>query len=221
MVVRTRDRIALTARELFNLEGEQNVAMVDIAMAMDISPGNLYYHYRGKEQLIPALVDLFEREIEQLLHAPLDNLDSLGDHWSYLYLLLEAIHNNRFIYNNLTDISQRDKSLARRFARTLALKRKTVGALCTKLSKQGHITLDAPSRDNLLDTLVLTLTYWLNYAALQYPNEDLSIRLHRGVYRLATLLAPYMNDRQAFAEHCRLLYQSQLPIKPTGAIAPA
>ena len=219
MAVRTKDRIALTARELFNLEGEQNVAMVDIALAMDISPGNLYYHYRGKDQLMPVLMDFVEGDIGQLLSAPLDKLETLEEHWGYLYLLLEAIYQNRFIYHNLSDISQRDKSLRRRFTRLLTLQRKTVHRLCDKLVAGGHITLEPQARAVLVDAVMLTLTCWLNYDALQHPHEDPSVRLHRGVYHLAMLFAPFMNNRQVFAEHCRVLYQAQLS-RDNGGAAP-
>jgi len=45
--LKTADRILETACALFNEEGEHNVSASDIAIALDISPGNLYYHFKG------------------------------------------------------------------------------------------------------------------------------------------------------------------------------
>ena len=60
--VKTRDRILQTALALFNEEGEENVSTVDIAAVMGISPGNLYYHFKGKEAIIAGLFEGFEEK---------------------------------------------------------------------------------------------------------------------------------------------------------------
>lgn len=216
MAGRTKERVVFAARELFNTEGEQNVAMVDIALAMDISPGNLYYHYPGKEQLIHVLMELFVQEVDEVLVAPIEKLDTFNDYWAYLYLLLEVIHKNRFIYSNLSDIGQRDKTLSRRISQVISHKRKAINTLCTKLHEQGHINLDNDMKMALVDEVVLMLTYWFNFAALQNTKEELqqhSQIIHDGVYRLLMIFSPYMYGQQKFKEQCRLLHQSHNPNK--------
>ena len=53
---RTRERILETALAMFNQFGEPTVATTSIAFEMGISPGNLYYHYHSKEQIVADLV---------------------------------------------------------------------------------------------------------------------------------------------------------------------
>ena len=70
--MKTKDRILQYSLQLFNEEGEQNVTPVDIANVLEISPGNLYYHFKGKDPIIHQLFLDFEEEFRMVLHAPID-----------------------------------------------------------------------------------------------------------------------------------------------------
>lgn len=58
----TKDRILKAALQLFNELGSDAVTTHDIAAKADLSPGNLYYHFKNKNAIIRALfyeIDLF------------------------------------------------------------------------------------------------------------------------------------------------------------------
>ena len=60
----TYTRIIDASLTLFNEEGERNISTNHIAAHLGISPGNLYYHFRNKDEII---VQLFKRYSEALL----------------------------------------------------------------------------------------------------------------------------------------------------------
>ena len=66
---RTAERILEVTLELFNRFGEPNVSTTLISAELGISPGNLYYHYPAKDELINSLYDRYERALNELLNA--------------------------------------------------------------------------------------------------------------------------------------------------------
>ena len=64
---RTAERILEVTLALFNRFGEPNVSTTLISAELGISPGNLYYHYPAKDELINNLFDRYERVYRDVL----------------------------------------------------------------------------------------------------------------------------------------------------------
>ena len=117
---RTRERIVENSLSLFNRDGAPHVTTADIAVEMGISPGNLYYHFRNKDEIIGELFAAFERRLSQLVSAPRGRLAGVEDLWFFLHLLFEAMWDYRFLYRDLDEILSRDRTLA---SKTLPVRR--------------------------------------------------------------------------------------------------
>ncbi|MEO6065375.1 MAG: TetR/AcrR family transcriptional regulator, partial [Lysobacterales bacterium] len=130
---RTRERIAETALSLFNQFGAPNVTTTVIADELDISPGNLYYHYSNKDEIVNTILAAFEREIEETLAAPASDdarTLSVEDIWLFLHLLFEIIWKYRFFYRDLSDLVSENRTLEMHFKQILAHKIATALRLC-------------------------------------------------------------------------------------------
>jgi len=209
--MKTKDRILQTSLLLFNEEGEPNVTTVDIANEMEISPGNLYYHFRGKEILIEELYEQFDREMTEILSAPIQKSISVQDSWFYLYVVFEHIYNYRFLYFNLTDIIQRYEKIQRRFKRLLKLKHTTVKTMCLELQRNGVLMLpkDDVETEALVNQAVITVLYWMSFNNLnERMTKNPEILMHEGVFQVMSLIAPYLSaDKRDFFNECKDLYR--------------
>lgn len=208
--VKTRDRILKTSLALFNSEGEAQVSTVDIAAVLGISPGNLYYHFRGKEAIIEALFDDFETELRQVLSAPIEKPLSLEDNWIFAYIVFEEINDFRFFYEGMPSILERCPSLRPRLARLLALKKSTTLAILTSLERQKLVAFFADEKERLADRIAAHLTYWLQYRAITHGEQSDRARIHDGVYSTIMQIAPYVAaDRAQYLKGAAAYFAKQ------------
>ena len=91
MARQTRQRILDASLMMFNAQGEPNVTTNHIADELEISPGNLYYHFRNKDDIIEQLFAVYEQRMDAALVAPSGRLPGLEDVWLQLHLVFECI----------------------------------------------------------------------------------------------------------------------------------
>ena len=214
--MKTRDRILHTSLALFNDEGESQTTTIDIANEMDISPGNLYYHFKGKDEIIAELFQQYEQALSHTLTAPIErplsaDRSNVEDNWYYLYVVLEEMYQYRFLYHNLDDILQRYPDLRRGFKRLIQLKRAALFAICQTLLQQSVIDAKDQQLLGLVDNMTLNLTFWFNYDQLLHDERPPQVTIHQGVLQLLTMVAPYLGDDQLdFYRDCESIYASML-----------
>jgi len=103
----TRNRILVASLLLFNEHGEPATTTNEIADEVDISPGNLHYHFRKKEQVVTALLDEFQADAKRVLQPPGGGIVTIDDFWVFLHLLLECTAAYRFLFRDLESLSER------------------------------------------------------------------------------------------------------------------
>ena len=94
--VKTKDRILHTSLQLFNERGERSVTTNHIASELGISPGNLYYHFRNKQEIIKELMEQYQRETLDMLALPKDRLLNANDKIRYFQVLSSQLWEYRF-----------------------------------------------------------------------------------------------------------------------------
>ena len=187
---RTRERIVETALKLFNDFGEPNVTTTVIADEMEISPGNLYYHFHSKDEIVNALFAEYEKEIESLLTAPGNRPQGTEDIWLFLHLLFETIWKFRFFYRDINDLLTRNRLVETHFQRILEHKESTAINVCQGLAASGTLTATAAEIRALATNMSVVATFWLSFEHARRPRGEPDIG--RGIYQVMSLAAPYL-----------------------------
>jgi AcrR family transcriptional regulator len=194
---RTRERILELSLRLFNEFGEPNITTTVIAEEMDISPGNLYYHFRNKDDIVNSLFVQFEAEIERMLAVPANRRPNIEDVWLYLHLMFELVWRYRFFYRDLSDLLSRNRKLELQFKQILAHKIKVAQQLCIGLRGEKALEATDMEIDALATNMVVVATYWLSYEYVRNPRKyteqaAMAEALARGSYQVLSLIGPYL-----------------------------
>jgi AcrR family transcriptional regulator len=197
---RTAERILEVTLELFNRFGEPNVSTTLISAELGISPGNLYYHYPAKDELINTLFERYEKALGELLGAS-DGVRNVEDAWFFLHSLFEIIWEYRFLYRDLNDLLSKNRMIETHFQAVLKDKTRAIRHLLAALNRHSAVTMDAREMEPTADSMVVVLTYWLSFEYVRDPRHALEPdnaqqALMRGAYHVLNLLAPYLESSQ-------------------------
>jgi len=197
---RTAERILEVTLELFNRFGEPNVSTTLISAELNISPGNLYYHYPAKDELINSLFTRYEEALTQLLHAA-DDVRNVEDAWLFFHMLFELIWQYRFLYRDLNDLLSKNRKLETQFQLVLKNKSHAVQTVLNGLSRGNALHIASRDAEPVATAMVVVLTYWLSYEYVRDPRnalepESAGSALLRGAFHVLSLLMPYLEANQ-------------------------
>ncbi|PIM53784.1 TetR family transcriptional regulator [Roseateles chitinivorans] len=193
---RTAERILEVTLDLFNRFGEPNVSTTLISAELGISPGNLYYHYPAKDELINALFNRYDKSLSELLGA-VGNVRNVEDAWLFFHMLFELIWQHRFLYRDLNDLLSKNRKLETHFQHVLEQKTQAMVGLLGGLQASGALTMQVREAVPTANAMVVLLSYWLSYEYVRDPRNALEPErageaLMRGAFHVLGLLLPYL-----------------------------
>ncbi|PWU20904.1 MAG: TetR/AcrR family transcriptional regulator [Bdellovibrio sp.] len=109
--MKTKDRILMTSIELFNRHGIVAVTTNHIAKALDMSPGNLYFHFSNKEEIVRALFKIMCQETYDLWRA--QKRDNLLHPLDLIEKNFEIYWRYRFFHREMYYLRRKDAQLAK------------------------------------------------------------------------------------------------------------
>lgn len=207
--MKTAERILITSLEMFNEKGEANISCVDIAIELDISPGNLYYHYKGKEVIVAALFDMYQERINKILNAPQETDLTLEEFFYFLLMLLESIHLFRFLYHNPADLIAKYPLVAKGFKRLLKTKENSFQQQLAKFVADGKMILTPHDQIHMVQLMTLLFTQAANYYLLKGDDIDSEHYLYESLSNVLFALAPYVQMEFEELQQLKAMIESQ------------
>jgi len=195
----TRERIIETAIELFNDQGTRAVTTNHIAAAMGISPGNLYYHFRNKEEIIREIFAQMNRVgVSDYREITAERGPGTTPSMEETFLMVQRFNwRYRFFKRELASLVQSDPELKAQFVAShrqhLAIVR---GSIDLSIAQGFLRGIPEEQRELLAEQFWMIALFWLNY--LEAGGEEVTEEtLQRGTKILRNMLVPYLAERLA------------------------
>ena len=191
--MKTKDKIIATAIDLFNIHGTKAISTNHIAKEMGISPGNLYYHFRSKNDIIRSILANFSNELESVFKIQLDTISDFSSNLAsvfncffkiqklYQFLFIEGIH-----------LTKQDDILLDNYTRLRILIKKDYHKLLTNLVKIKIIKKQSLKIiDDLLDAQWIIMWYWINHSILDRNTYD-DFQIQKGIKLSFSIIEPHL-----------------------------
>lgn len=161
--MKTKDKIVLTSIELFNRSGVVAVTTNHIAKELSISPGNLYFHFANKEEIIRQIFRQMCRETYQLWKT------KKGQKPQHPLILIEKnfelFWKYRFFHREMYYLRRKDSALNRLWKAHIAKCLRLMTLVYKRWIKQGWMT-PISSQDELsflANVLLATASTFLHF----------------------------------------------------------
>ena len=190
--MKTRDKIIQASIELFNEHGERTITTNHIAAHLGISPGNLYYHFRNKQDIIQSIFKQYEAHLETSFQPYVDHKIDAAMLVTYFDAMFYALWKFRFFYANLTDILSQDDVLKEKYLNVQKMVHMRASRIIEQLTEDKVIELSAEDIPQLADTMKLVLSSWISYKLAQSTDTTVTKAcLYEGVLRVLMLTKAY------------------------------
>ncbi len=193
--VTTKEAIIITAIELFNEKGTATVSTNQVAEAMGISPGNLYYHFSNKEEIIRHIHQRMVADMDTAWVADGDGSSALENFFNAMTALQEMLVNYKFFQMELSTLIGNDPELATQYKNDRKARLKEIEAFFEYLIESG--VMRRPDDKRTLPRLIrigwLIADYWLDFLKIEGLSLD-EKNMGEGIELIRVLLGPYLNE---------------------------
>lgn len=161
--MKTKDRILNISLQLFNERGERAVTTNHIAAELGMSPGNLYYHFRNKSEIIKELMEQYQAETLGLLALPDDRLLNANDKIRYFQVLSNQLWAYRFLHRDVYHLIESNEDFHRMYPKFAGKVMQQGQKIYQAFVDAGLMKMTASEIEALIINLWIVLTNWTNF----------------------------------------------------------
>jgi AcrR family transcriptional regulator len=195
--IKTYDRIVLESLKLFNEQGERSITTNHIAAHLGISPGNLYYHFRNKEEIVYQIFLQYRDFINERLSVPADRRMTVDDLVNYLDTAFLAMWQFRFMFYDLPGLLARNPQMQSDYHQFVHTEMKDILAgHFREFIKLGlFLKMDEADIEPITLNIWLVVKFWFAFEQTAWPDAPITEKSsRRGVRQVLSLLKPYVQE---------------------------
>lgn len=202
----TRQEIIRQSVHLFNARGFFKVTIKEIAEAMGISPGNLTYHFKKKENLLEAIQTELLKEAEGII-VPRDQELNLAHFQEMFEKFFEVQQTYRFFFCEIIYLLEEYPEITRAYKETTSARFSDARKLVDYYINTGRLKPESQGRDydDLVHSLWMVNTFWTLGTAL--AGDFGSGRFADPIPSLWNMLLPYLTEKGMAEYHSLPLIQ--------------
>lgn len=181
----TKDRILSTAVNLFNERGFVSVTMRDLANELEISPGNLTYHFKKKEDLMEAIHDRIIEERNVMLES-VQMIPSIENIHHQMVPLLQLYERYRFLQQDILEVTRAYPKIANAVRGHVKNQIRYIKAIIDYSVGSGNMNAEARigQYQQLAETVWMIITFWLTQRELRDQKGNLYNQARSAIWNL-------------------------------------
>ena len=161
--VKTKDRILQISLQLFNERGDRSITTNHIAAELGISPGNLYYHFRNKQEIIKELMERYQKETLEMLALPDDRTVNANDKIRYFQVLSSQLWEYRFLHRDVYHLIENNADFRKIYPRFAGKVMQQGQKIYHAFVEAGLMQMTASEIEALIINIWIVLTNWTNF----------------------------------------------------------
>ena len=156
-----KEKILETALKLFNESNSQTATTNHIAKAMNISPGNLHYHYKNREEIIRKLYIQLREEMSLSTEELPRTIEDLNRHET---VLIEIQWRYRFFFRELLFLFSRDEVLKKMYIADNIAHRNRIKIVMQNLIENNELQIEDDERlEFLVDSILMAWQFYTSH----------------------------------------------------------
>ncbi|MDR6923308.1 TetR/AcrR family transcriptional regulator [Chryseobacterium sp. 2987] len=197
-MMKTKDKILQKALQLFNEKGYNNITTRHIAAALNISPGNLHYHFKHSEDIVKILFsDLILKMDEVLNNMKKEENRTLEDLYQFTLSTYEIFYSFRFIFMNFVDILQEIPEIESQYESINVSRKEEFQVIFKGLQASGVFRKNIPDfiLHSLTTQIFIIADNWITHNSLAFKfDKEKAIQYY--VLIQMNLFYPLLNEEQ-------------------------
>ena len=196
--MRTREKILQTARRMFNEHGIENTSAKMIAAEMEISDGNLRYHFRTKEDLVYGLyMQLVEGFNRQFTPYDQDEFPRLWEIYQTLQSVYSRLYEHRYLMADFMAIMRKYPKIEQHYRALIQQRKQQFRQVLQALMSMGILKADVPQQqyEQMIEQFYVLSDAWIGHAEVFLKEAGPEQKVQHYVNLAFSLTAPYLTEK--------------------------